>query len=312
MRVLTIAIALLAVGGCGGGGAAGPGGAAWRSYPVPGNSPLGIVALWASAPDDVWAASQTLLHFDGASFTEITDAPIVSAADFWGFAPNDVYSVSSTDLARWDGAAWTLVDFAGAIDPSSLTAVWGTSDDDLWLGDELNGRVYHWDGGAWSTAMTQTVSVNDLWGVSGGGVYAGGDFGVARWSGSAWTDIGSGAVAEATGMWGFADDDVWAVSDFGTMGHWTGAAWTDTLPANNDAFVDGHKSIWGPAPDDVWAVGDAGAISHWDGARWSQIQYGQFPFNPFLNKVHGSSANDVWIGGRRIDGTNGPIILHNL
>ncbi|HXU00702.1 MAG TPA: hypothetical protein VN903_06910, partial [Polyangia bacterium] len=179
MRYLTLVLLLAA--SCGGGGSA-PG--TWRSYTVPGT--FGVTALWASAPDDVWAANgQNLFHFDGGSFQKLTDAPIVSAADFWGFASNDVYAVSGTDLAHWDGAAWALVDFAGAIDPSSLTAVWGTSGSDLWMGDELNGYVFHWDGSAWSKAVTQTVMVTDLWGVPGapgGAVYAGGNFGLSRWS----------------------------------------------------------------------------------------------------------------------------------
>ena len=117
---------------------------------------------------------------------------------------------------------------------------------------------------------------------------------------------------EAVGLWGFADDDVWAASDFGTLAHWTGAGWTDTLPVNDDKFQDSHASLWGAAPDDVWAVGDGGAISHWDGAGWTQIQYGQFPYYPFLTKVHGSSADDVWVAGRASTGTNAPVILHNV
>ena len=307
MRNLIVAVVLLAAG-CGGGGGA-PG--AWRSYTAPGT--FGIIALWASAPDDVWASGQSLLHFDGTSFKQVTDAPIVAAVDFWGFAPNDVYAVSGTDLAHWDGTAWTLVDFAGAIDPSSLSAVWGSSASDLWLGDELNGRVFHWDGTTWSTGITQTVTVTDLWGVPGpgGAVYAGGIFGLSRWSVAGWTDIGDDVAQEAAGLWGFADDDVWVVSDFGTLAHWTGAGWTNTLPTDLDRFEDGHTSVWGAAPDDVWAVGDGGAISHWDGAQWSQIQYGKFPYYPFLTKVHGSSADDVWVGGRASNGSNAPVILHN-
>jgi len=304
MRNTTLALFLLATG-CGGGSAPG----VWRAYTASGT--FGITALWASAPDDVWASGQNLLHFDGTSFREVMDAPITAASDFWGFAPNDVYAVSGTDLAHWDGTAWTLVDFAGAIDPSSLSAVWGSSASDLWLGDELNGRVFHWDGTAWSTGITQTVTVTDLWGVPGGAVYAGGIFGLSRWSGAGWTDIGDDVAQEAAGLWGFADDDVWVVSDFGTLAHWTGAGWTNTLPTDLDRFEDGHTSVWGAAPDDVWAVGDGGAISHWDGAQWSQIQYGQFPFYPFLTKVHGSSADDVWVAGRASNGSNAPVILHN-
>jgi len=71
-----------------------------------------------------------------------------------------------------------------------------------------------------------------------------------------------------------------------------------------------HASVWGAAPDDVWAVGDFGAISHFDGARWTQIQYGTFPFLPFLSKVHGSSAHDIWAVGRSSDGKNAGVILH--
>jgi hypothetical protein len=84
----------------------------------------------------------------------------------------------------------------------------------------------------------------------------------------------------------------------------------DTLPADDANFQDGQVSIWGAAPNDVWAVGDAGAISRWDGAGWTQIQTGKFPFYPFLTKVHGSSADDVWVAGRASNGTNAPVILH--
>ena len=73
MRYLTLVLLLAA--SCGGGGSA-PG--TWRSYTVPGT--FGVTALWASAPDDVWAANgQNLFHFDGGSFQKLTDAPIVSA-----------------------------------------------------------------------------------------------------------------------------------------------------------------------------------------------------------------------------------------
>ena len=62
-------LAGIALGCGGGGGAPGP----WQSYAAPGS--FGINALWASAPDDVWAAGQFMLHFDGTSFKQVTDAP---------------------------------------------------------------------------------------------------------------------------------------------------------------------------------------------------------------------------------------------
>jgi hypothetical protein len=57
-------------------------------------------------------------------------------------------------------------------------------------------------------------------------------------------------------------------------------------------------------------VGDGGTISRWNGATWGQVQVGKFPFYPFLNKVHGSSATDVWAAGLSSDGNNTGVILH--
>jgi hypothetical protein len=302
MRIVGV-IVLLGVLGCGGGE-----GGTWQAYGAPGQ--FGITAVWAFAPDDVWAGGQVISHFDGASFKEVSSPPIGFVADFQGFAPDDLFAVGGGSLLHWDGTAWTAVDFGGAIDPSDLQAIWGTSGDDLWLGDSLNGRVFRWNGTRWTTSITQTVQVTDLWGSSATDVLAAGIFGFQRWNGTAWADIDAPAVEKPVGLWGFGPGDVWAVGDFSTLAHWDGTSWTDTLPANDDNFEEDHASVWGAAPDDVWAVGSFGAISHWDGARWSQTQYGTFPFLPFLEKVHGSSADDVWAVGRSSDGKNAGVILH--
>jgi hypothetical protein len=303
--VILVGVGTGAAAGCGGGG----GGGAWQTYSASGT--FGISALWAFAPDDVWAGGQVILHFDGTSFMPVSTPTPVYVTDFWGFAPNDLYAVSGDKLLHWDGAAWSVVDFAGAINPTDLSAVWGTSDGDLWLGDQLNGRVFRWNGTTWSTGITQTVMVDDLWGTAGGPVFAVGTFGMSRWNSGVWSDIGGNAADQASGVWGFGADDVWAVGDFGVLAHWDGTTWTDTVPANNDRFEDSHQSVWGAASNDVWAVGDAGVISHWNGSSWSQTQVGAFPYYPFLSKVHGSSANDVWAAGRSSDGKNPGVILHN-
>jgi len=254
-----------------------------------------------------------MLHFDGTAFTPVPTPPIGFVADFLGFAPDDLYAVSGGALLHWDGAAWTVVDFGGAVSPTDLQAIWGTSRNDLWLGDSINGQVHRWNGTAWTTTITQTVEVTDLWGGSTAGsgaeVFASGIFGMSRWTGGGWTNAGDASIDHAAGLWGFSASDVWAVGDFATLAHWNGTAWADTFPAGNDNFQDDHASVWGAAPDDVWAVGSFGAISHWDGARWTQTQHGTFPYYPFLNKVHGSSASDVWAVGLSSDGKNTGVIL---
>jgi hypothetical protein len=270
-----------------------------------------VTALWAFAPDDVWIGSQIVLHGGASGFAPVATPPIGFVADFWGFAPDDLYAVSGTALLHWDGGAWTTVDFGGAIDPTDLQALWGTSGSDLWLGDSLNGRVFRWNGTAWSTMITQTIAVADLWGSGDSDVFAVGQGGVSHWDGAAWTAIGGSVVDEADGVWGFGPTDVWAVGTFGALAHFDGSAWTDTVPANDANFDADHVSVWGAAPGDVWAIGGIGTISHWDGTRWTQTMVGSLPFFPFLNKVHGSSATDVWVGGLSSDGKNSGVILHD-
>src|SRR5262252_10638259 len=102
--------AVVVAAGCGGGGAGG--GGAWRAYASPGTQ--GVTAVWAFAPDDVWAGSQIMLHFDGSAFRAVTTPPIGFVADFLGFAPDDLYAVSGAALLHWDGAAWSTVSFGGA------------------------------------------------------------------------------------------------------------------------------------------------------------------------------------------------------
>ena len=313
MRCLGVSalVVVAAVTGCGGGGSGG----SWRQYAAPGT--FDVTAVWAFAPDDVWAGAfgatgqPVILHFDGTAFTAVPTPPLGFVADFIGFAPDDLFAAGGSNLWHWNGATWLTVDFNGEINPSDLQSIWGTSRDDLWLGDGFNGQVHRWNGSSWTTTTTRVVQVTDLWGSSATDVYATGIFGMGHWTGSAWTEITDSVVDQASALWGFAANDIWAVGDFGTLAHWDGTAWADRLPAGNDSFEEDHVSVWGPAPDDVWAVGNFGAISHWDGAGWSQVQVGEFPFNPFLNKVHGSSASDVWVVGRTSDGSNTGVILHN-
>jgi hypothetical protein len=307
LRALALAAIWSALVGCHEGGI--PGG--WQQVAAPGTG--AATAVWSFGPQDVWVATETVSHFDGSAWTEV---PVPSAgvvADFWGFAPDDLYAVSGATLLRWDGSAWSAVDFRGAIAPTDLQSIWGTSGNDLWLGDTLNSQVFHWNGAVWATTVAETSDVEDLWGVpgaAGGLLFACGTFGLSRFTGSAWIAESGGAVAGgAGGLGGFGVDDVWAVS-LDTLAHWNGAAWLDTAPDSSSNFITAARSVWGAAPDDVWAVGELGTIDHWDGARWTQVLAGTFPYYPSLAKVHGSSADDVWAVGVSGDGKNSGVVLH--
>lgn len=76
-------------------------------------------------------------------------------------------------------------------------------------------------------------------------------------------------------MWGFSDNDIWAVGDQGTILHYPGwpGNWTVVPePAGLNGNYD-YRGVFGCYPWGVWAVGTSGAgtnvIIHWDGIQWA-------------------------------------------
>ncbi len=126
-----------------------------------------------------------------------------------------------------------------ARDAGWLMNVWGPRGDALFAvgGRPSEGRVYRYDGRAWSR------------------VPLGVDVPLLNW------------------VWGFGADDVTAVGNGGTVLHWDGRAWTrQPTPRAENLW-----GVWGASSSDLWAVGGNGAaddrpvLLHWDGAAWSDV-----------------------------------------
>ena len=75
-------------------------------------------AVWASSDSDVWAASATdgefqgifptMLHFDGAAWTESSDLDTMGIRDLDGTSANDIWAVGTNGRrVHFDGTAWT-------------------------------------------------------------------------------------------------------------------------------------------------------------------------------------------------------------
>ncbi len=80
------------------------------------------------------------------------------------------------------------------------------------------------------------------------------------------------------------------------------ADWQVALDASEIGYM---MSGWGPGDGSFWVVGgelENGVVLHYESREWTEIDLG-FQV-PLLNWVHGTSANDVFVGGN--DGT----ILH--
>lgn len=128
-------------------------------------------SIWASSDHDVWAVSDSVVHFDGEKWQDIEPSPgwVGGAQAVWGRGPNDVYVSAFDQLRHYDGTEWTATSFSfpGAI---------GGCGDYVWVATEFDG-VYIFDGADWSPSLTEATAFNAVWGSSPEHLLAVGDRG---------------------------------------------------------------------------------------------------------------------------------------
>ena len=112
-----------------------------------------------------------------------------------------------------------------------------------------------------------------------------------------WALVSTPITENLSGIWGSAGDDIWAITDQGSLWRWQGASWSLEHTVAGAAFLD----IDGSTADDVWVVGHAseqldGIVVHWDGSTWSTATP---PFEVSnLRSVWVHSPQEVWaVGG---------------
>jgi hypothetical protein len=214
----------------------------------------GSATYWAvhgRSPTDVWIASNdgVALHYDGATtpvtflpcnqqacssalVTVWTEPQLVGPCKPWVAGDNGQY-LRMPEVATGKFAALPPIpNFA----VQNLVAVWGSSADDVWAGDD-QGDISHFDGTQYKTYTTP------------GGT-------------------------TLHGIWGQATNDVWAVGGSGLIQRWTGplttATWSPQLvPAS--AKTSTLYSITGNAAGERWAVGSGGLILYYDGNLWQKM-----------------------------------------
>ena len=182
---------------------------------------------------------------------------------------------------------------------ASLT---GKSSADLWVTGTAGGAgaVAHYDGTAWSIAVTIAghqlgriveVSPDDLWTIDA--VTA--SHAVLRIRGGQATvvsDIPAGTYEDLLALG--ADDVYVATSDVGIL-HWNGATWQPVGALASVATPCGfcEMSISGTGPTDLWVAQTDGTLVHWDGVSWQPA-----PLTTLVKRISATSPTNVWIIGR--------------
>jgi hypothetical protein len=255
-------------------------GTAWSQAEI--NTPLASLqpfaavtafqSVWGSGPSDVWAVGTAgngdpISHWDGAAWSNVTVSANPRLTSVWGSGPNDVWAVGdnfegSAVILHYDGNQWSTAPstFPGnGILIGSLNGVWGSGPRDVWAvgsfslaNDPVAAGILHWDGSAWSSAMTGTSGEHftAVWGSGPADVWvvdSASNF--VHWNGTTWSPFMSGRTQIITSLWGTGPNDVWAVGD-GIL-HWNGTAWS---PSSSAATATELAAVWGTGPSDIWGI----------------------------------------------------------
>ncbi len=252
-----------------------------------------FLGVWGSGPRDVWAVGYDgrAVHWDGTTWIQTDTGTTQALWSVWGSSAQDVWAVGDTML-HWDGSRWQEV----APRPRYWThLVTGTGPHNVWVGGE-DGFIAQWDGSAWiprPLPVARDVYLRALVAVSPGVVYASLAQEVWRFDGQAWSQVGTfGAPGNLISLSARSAEDVWAVWT-GHAAHWDGARWTTHLLPSG-AYVSA-ATVAGAA--DVWAGGMGGLLLRWDGTRWTEVAPASERHD--LPSVWARTAEDIWVVGTR-------------
>ncbi len=265
-----------------------------------GGVPASRIARWTGA---TWSAiGGGLAPFNAVyAVCRRANGELIAGGQEMGITSPIVYA----NIARWDGTTWSPLGQGVA---GTVYALANLPSGDLAVGGSIGfaaGQPVHcvarWSGSAWSPlgagfdGLGPFTTVRALATMPNGDLIAGGNFTlsgaepmlrIARWNGTAWTQVGAGLNGQVTSLLVLPGGDIVAGGAFTASGgvalehiaRFDGTAWHplgDGLGGNPSfATVDGLARL--PNGDIVAAglfqVGaPLGGVARWNGSSWSLI-----------------------------------------
>ncbi len=251
--------------------------------------------------------------------------------------------IEAVSIARWDGSTWRAlgVGVNGAVD--SFAVFDDGSGPALYVGGEFNyaggapaSGIAKWKNSSWSplgaglgsSFTPRALALLAFDDGSGPALFVGGRFitaggqaadSIAKWSGSVWSSIGSGASADVTSLATFDDGSgpaLYAGGQFGAAGgvvvnhvaRWDGTGWsalgsgTSSIVRALVTFDEGSGARLFAGGSFTTAGGQsATGIARWDGSQWSAVGGGLGaalqPEVDALRVYPGGSAPALYAGG---------------
>lgn len=273
-----------------------------------------LYAIWGSAPTDLWIAGDGgLFHGEGTSSAAIVwtavslpGNPAIPIRSIWGSGVHDVWAVGGVeDIYNGLDRASRVLHYEGASDeagpvwqldpisnePITVSAVWGSSATDVWLG-AANGITNWYD---------RRVDVYRRSPDGDGG--------------SSFTLVERPAITLGTSIAGcmggaaFTNDSWWVLerSNLDRSCVWHAP---NTQPASTPAWESFCDFDYGPVfraigktgNGELWVAGDDGFLRRWTGKSLAQAQItidGK-PVTRALRGLWGQDGNELWVVGQNI------------
>ncbi|MEM7582377.1 MAG: hypothetical protein AAF560_03275, partial [Acidobacteriota bacterium] len=287
--------------------------------PFPGVA-AGAVARWDGT---AWSAL-------GMGLDGLTEPPVVDDLRVFDDGGGDALFVGGlfelaggspvSNIAKWDGAAWS--DVGGGTDAPVITL--NTFDDgggtDLYAGGFFRDAggigapgIARWDGAAWSAVVPaeSLAGVDDFLSTfalfddgSGEALYAGGEFltaggvlspGIAKWTATGWEMVGGGVGCLGIGLGGMLQPE--DTTDKGIIIGPPGCFEPSVLAlavyddgGGPALFVGGEFDLADGSPI-------SSNIAKWDGTSWSPVGTGTDDLVEALEVYDDGGGEDLYLGG---------------
>jgi hypothetical protein len=259
-------------------------GGTWSRDPA---SSFGIVALWANATGDLWAAGAggAFGVLRGLAWTRFDTSTARRMQGIGGDPAGNVWAVNDfSEIFRVDSRG-VLSAFPSGV-AVAFHAVRAFAANDAWIAG-AGGTLLRFNGADWQPRATGTpFDLFGIWGATPDDVWVVGDRGtIIRCNRSSCSPPNGEAAADLTAVWAASADEAWAVGRAGTILHRVSGRWQPvTSPTTRNLL-----SVWGSGPSDVWIGGD-GIVLRWTG---NQLVTAAGPAGG-IGSLSGRATNDVW------------------
>lgn len=216
-----------------------------------------LTGIWGDTDQNVYVTGYNglILHYDGSTWSKMESGSTKNFLSIWGISANDVHVASNDSLHHFDGTAWNDVTDIVETKPCSLKKfrVFGSSGAVYFINsgcDYNDSGFYRYDGKAWEFIPMGNMNISNdditgpLWGGSKTDIFALSTWKkniISHYDGAGWTQVTQNGFLND--LWGAACSDVFAAGENGTLlrlarPDTTTPEVTQTDPANGEPLVD--------------------------------------------------------------------------